>query len=129
MMKRKPQITIEENIIYLTIDLKGLDLYERGKTIRRFINSDTKIVQDYVDMLCVYIFKKNGINVLSMDKSALERAFDSLKAKGKKIDLTDIYKNKDIWHSQILDSKDYITIVLEENRYLIAGVEVVEKKI
>lgn len=125
-MKRKPQIEIEDNTIYLSMDLKGLDLYERGKAIRRFINSDIKIVQDYVDMLCVYIFKKNGINVLSMDKSALERAFDSLKAKGKKIDLIDIYKNKEIWHSQILDSKDYITIVLEENRYLIAGVKVEE---
>ena len=125
-MKRKPQIEIEDSTIYLSMDLKGLDLYERGKAIRRFINSDIKIVQDYVDMLCVCIFKKNGINVLSMDKSALERAFDSLKAKGKKIDLIDIYKNKEIWHSQILDSKDYITIVLEENRYLECGVKVEE---
>ena len=128
-MKRKPNITIEDNTIFLSMDLKGLDLYERGKTIRRFINSDTKIVQDYVDMLCVYIFKKNGINVLSMDKSAIEQAFDSLKAKGKTLDLTDVYANKDLWRCQVLDKKDHMTVILEENRYLQCGVKVEEVNI
>ena len=117
---------IQDDTIFLTLDLKGLDLYQRGKAIRKFINSDIKIVQDYVDMLCVYIFKKNGINVLSMDKSALQQAFDSLKAKGKKIDLTDVYANKDLWRCQVLEKKDHMTVILEENRFLQVGVKVEE---
>ena len=59
-MKREPKILIQDNTIFLTMDLKGLDLYERGKVIRRFINSDTKIVEDYADRLCKAILRKNG---------------------------------------------------------------------
>ena len=125
-MKRKPQIEIEDNTIYLSMDLKGLDLYERGKAIRRFINSDIKIVQDYVDMLCVYIFKKNGINVLSMDKSGLQVAFDTLKTKGKDILVSDFYLNKQLMGCQVLSRKDYITILLEDNRFIECGVKVEE---
>ena len=126
MRTRKPTITIEDNIIFMTMDLKGLDLYERGKAIRRFINSDTKIVQDYVDRLCIEIMTRNGINIPSMDKNALKRAFDTLKAKGKEIKLIDFYWNKQLMGCQVLERKDYITIILEENRILECGVEVRE---
>ena len=126
MRTRKPTITIEDNIVFLTMDLKGLDLYERGKAIRRFINSDIKIVQDYVDRLCIEIMTRNGINIPSMGKSALKRAFDSLKAKGKDITLNDFYWNKQLMGCQVLERKDYITILLEDNRYILCGVEVKE---
>ena len=126
MRTRKPTITIEDNIVFLTMDLKGLDLYERGKAIRRFINSDIKIVQDYVDRLCIEIMTRNGINIPSMDKNALKRAFDSLKAKGKDITLNDFYWNKQLMGCQVLERKDYITILLEDNRYILCGVEVRE---
>lgn len=126
MIKRKPQIEIEDNTIYLSMDLKGLDLYERGKAIRRFINSDTKIVQDYVDRLCVAIFERNGIKLPTLEKSVLKWAFDTLKAKGKDISVSDFYLNKQLMGCQVLARKDYITILLEDNRYIECGVVVKE---
>lgn len=130
MMKNNdPKITIENNIVFLTLDLKGMDLYHRGKAIRKFVNSDTKILEDYVDDLIKAIFQRNGIIVNSTNKSALNEAFDSLKAKGKDIKITNFYGGRNVWNCKYVDTKNEITILLEDNRFLISGIEVSEVKI
>ena len=127
-MKREPQITIQDNTIFLTMDLKGLDLYQRGKVIRRFVNSDTRIVEDYADRLCKAILSRNGINVKDTSESAYNEALDHLKAKGKRIVITDFYKDTNLDNCELVQrSKNKITIIIEDNRYLECGVEVVEK--
>ena len=126
-MKREPKIMIQDDTIFLTLDLKGLDLYQRGKAIRKFINSDTKIVEDYADTLIRAIFKRNGINVYGDDKSVLNRAFDTLKQKGKQIEIIDFYQNVDLERCEIVTTtKTKMTILIEDNRYLQAGVIVKE---
>lgn len=126
-MKREPKIMIQDDTIFLTLDLKGLDLYQRGKAIRKFINSDTKIVEDYADTLIRAIFKRNGINVYGDDKSVLNRAFDTLKQKGKQIEIIDFYQNVDLERCEIITTtKTKMTILIEDNRYLLAGVIVKE---
>lgn len=126
MKRNKPEITIEDNIVFLTLDLKGLGLYDKGKAIRQFVNSDTKILEDYVDELIKAIFERNGIILLGNDKSVLNEAFDTLKAKRKDIRVTNFYGGRDIWHCKYIDTKNNITVVLEDNRYLQAGVKVEE---
>jgi hypothetical protein len=126
-VKREPKIMIQDDTIFLTLDLKGLDLYQRGKAIRKFINSDTKIVEDYADTLIRAIFKRNGINVYGDDKSVLNRAFDTLKQKGKQIELIDFYQNVDLERCEIITTtKTKMTILIEDNRYLQCGVIVKE---
>ena len=125
MKRNKPQITIEDNTVFLTLDLKGLGLYDRAKAIRQFVN-DTKIVQDYVDELVKGILDRNGIILLGTDKSALEWAFDRLNAKGKDIKVIDFYGGRLIDDCRYVDTKNDITVVLEENRYLQAAVKVEE---
>jgi len=125
MKRNKPQITIEDNTVFLTLDLKGLGLYDRAKAIRQFVN-DTKIVQDYVDELVKGILDRNGIILLGTDKSALERAFDSLNAKGKDIKVINFYGGRLIDDCRYVDTKNDITVVLEGNRYLQAAVKVEE---
>lgn len=126
-MKREPKIMIQDDTIFLTLDLKGLDLYQRGKAIRKFINSDTKIVEDYADTLIRAIFKRNGINVYGDDKSVLNRAFDTLKQKGKQIEIIDFYQNVDLERCDVITTtKTKMTILIEDNRYLLAGVIVKE---
>ena len=129
MKRNDPQITIENNTIFIVQDLKGLNLYERGKAIRRFINSDTKVVEDYVDTLCIEIMARNGININTMDKSGLKEAFDSLKAKGKDIEVCDFYLDKQLMGCKVLNRKNYITILLEDDRYIECAVEVREVNI
>lgn len=127
-MKRLPKILIQDDTIFLTLDLKGLDLYQRGKAIRTFINSDTKIVEDYADTMIRAIMKRNGINIYGNDKSVLKGAFDRLKAKGKDIEVIDYYKNLDLERCEVLaTTKTQMTIMLEDNRYL--NVDVVVKEI
>ena len=127
-MKREPQILIEDDTIFLTLDLKNLNLYQRGKAIRTFINSDTKIVEDYADNLIRAIMRRNGINIYGNDKSALQSAFDTLKSKGKDIEVTDYYKDLDLERCEIIaTTKSQMTIVLEDNRYLNVGVVIKEK--
>lgn len=118
---------IQDDTIFLTLDLKGLDLYQRGKAIRKFINSDTKIVEDYADTLIRAIFKRNGINVYGDDKSVLNRAFDTLKQMGKQIEIIDFYQNVDLERCEIITTtKTKMTILIEDNRLLQCGVIVKE---
>lgn len=118
---------IQDDTIFLTLDLKGLDLYQRGKAIRKFINSDTKIVEDYADTLIRAIFKRNGINVYGDDKSVLNRAFDTLKQKGKQIEIIDFYQNVDLERCEIITTtKTKMTILIEDNRFLQCGIIVKE---
>lgn len=126
MKRNKPEIYIEDNTVFLHQDLKGLGLYERGKSIRQFVN-DTKIVEDYVDELIKGILERNGIILLGNDKSALEQAFALLKDKHKEIRVINFYGDRDIWHCKYIDTKNNITVVFEDNRYLQAGVKVEEK--
>lgn len=126
-MKNTPKILIQDDTIFLTLDLKGLDLYEKGKAIRTFINSDSKIVEDYADTMIRAIMKRNGINIYGNDKSVLKGAFDSLNAKGKDIEITDYYKDLDIERCEVIaTTKTKMTILLEDNRYLNLGVVVKE---
>ena len=126
-MKNQPKIVIENNTVFLTLDLKGLGLYEKGKAIRRFINNDTKIVEDYADTIIRGILRRNGINVYSNDKSVLKCLFDTLKRKGKRIEIIDFYKNANIDNCEILKTTDNkMTVLLEEDRYLECGVEIKE---
>ena len=126
-MKREPKILIQDNTIFLTMDLKGLDLYERGKVIRRFINSDTKIVEDYADRLCKAILRNNGINVNDTSESTYKEALDRLKAKGKEIKITDFYENVNLDHCEYVQrSKNKITVLIEEDRYIQCAIEVRE---
>lgn len=126
-MKRLPIIKIENQTIFLSLDLKGMGLYERGKAIRQFINSDTKVVEDYADTMIRAIFKKYGIYINTHDKSALASLFNALKDKGKTIDIIDFYKNADLSGCEIITrTKSGMTVLLEDNRYIICGVEIKE---
>ena len=126
-MKREPKILIQDNTIFLTMDLKGLDLYQRGKVIRRFVNSDTRIVEDYADRLCKAILSKYGINVKDTTDIAYEQALDKFKELGKELRVVDFYKDTNLDNCELVQrSKNKITVLIESNRYLMAGIEVRE---
>lgn len=127
-MKREPKILIQDNTIFLTMDLKGLDLYQRGKVIRRFVNSDTRIVEDYADRLCKIILSKYGINVKDTSESAYKEALDRFKALGKELKVVDFYEDTKLDNCEIVQrSKNKITVLIEEERYLQCAVEIREE--
>ena len=127
-MKREPKILIEDNTIFMSLDLKGLNLYQRGKAIRTFINSDTKIVEDYADNLIRSILRKYGITISDTSEDSYLNAMIKLRQKNKRIEVTDYYKDLDIERCEVVTTtKSKMTILLEDNRYLNVGVMICEE--
>ena len=87
------KITREENCLYLTEFIRDYGIYDKAKAIVNFCDKETKQFEKEIDRAILEIFERNGINVPNTDKSVLKLAFDLLKAKGKSIDIVDLYKN------------------------------------
>lgn len=125
-----PTITKDNNCIYLTQDLWGMDLYERSKAIVDFCNKETKLFEKEIDRLLLSVFEKNGVNIYSTDKSVLKQAFDTLKANGKTIRISDLFKDIPLYDTEIVkETKNHFMVVLESKRYLQCGVHIQEIKL
>lgn len=120
----------ENNCLYLTQNIEGCGLYQRTKFIRNFINNETKVLEDLAETEIRKIFAKNGINIYSTDKSALNLAFDTLNRKGKEIVITDLYKDNENFGCVLVGmSANEMSVWLEDDKILQCGVMVEERKI
>ena len=119
----KPIILKENNCYYLSQDLSGMDLYERTRAIKRFVNSDTKILEECVNNEIKAIFKSKGINAYSNDESVLKTALDTFNRQYGKITIIDLFKNP-VERCEKIDKKNDITIVIEDNRFIVCGMEI-----
>lgn len=126
--KMIPEIIREDNCLYLTQDLIGMNIYDRAKAIVNFCDKETKLFEKEIDRLICDIFKRNNINVPNTEKSVLKLAFDLLKSKGKDIEIIDLYKSE-CELKKVKTTKNHFTVMLEEDRYLQCGVEVVERQL
>ena len=120
------------NCLYLVEDLIGMNDWQKQKAIDNFKNRETKMFEKLIDNEIYKIFKRNGINIYSTEKSALNCAFDTLKQKGKGIQVDDIYEKKSIYGCVKVSTSDrqcMFNIWLEDNRYLQCGVKVDEIKL
>lgn len=125
-----PKIEVDGNCLYLIQDLWGMDTYERAKTLVDFCDKETKIFEKRIDRAIIDIFEKNGINIVSTNKSVLKKALDTLKSKGKTIEVEDLLENtRDYNIEHITNTKNHFTIMLEDRRYLQCGVCVMERKL
>ena len=119
----KPTITNENNCFYLSQDLSGMDLYERTRAIKRFVNSDTKILEECVNNEIKALFKAKGINAYSNDESVLKSALDTFNRQYGTITIVDLFKNP-VERCEKIDNKNDITIVIEDNRFIVCGMEI-----
>lgn len=120
------------NCLYLVEDLEGMSDWEKQKSIENFKSKETKLFEKMIDNEIVKIFRKNGVNIYSMEKSVLNGAFDTLKRKGKTISVEDIYgKDKIFGCVKVADSdrQCMFNIWLEDDRYLQCGVCIKEIKL
>lgn len=127
-MIKPAQIEKKDNCIYLVQDLYGADLYEKSKAIVNFCDKETKLLEREIDRAILEIFERNGINISSTSKSALKRAFDTLKGIGKDILVDDNYNIVDLYNAQMVKNTKLFSIWLEDERYLQCGVEIIETK-
>ena len=125
------KLTREYDCFYLTQSLRGMSLYQRTKAIKKFVNNETKILEECVETEIRAIFNRNGIIVHSTEESALNDLFSALKSKNKGIEIVDLFKSDKVDDNCVLIgvSPNKITIWLEEDYLLECGIKVVEKNL
>ena len=123
------KLTREYDCFYLTQSLLGMSLYQRTKAIKKFVNNETKILEECVETEIRAIFNRNDIIVHSTEESALNDLFSALKSKNKGIEIVDLFKSDKVDDNCVLIgvSPNKITIWLEEDYLLECGIKVVEK--
>lgn len=117
------------NCLYLVEDLIGMSEWEKQKAIENFKTKETKLFEKMIDNEIVKIFRKNGVNIYSTEKSALNSAFSDLARKGKKVLVDDIYDKDKIFGCVKVAESDrqcMFNIWLEDDRYLQCGVAIRE---
>ena len=110
-----PKIERDNDTLWLMQDLSGMGVYDKAKAIVNFCDKETKLFEKEIDRAIIDIFERNGIQIPNTDKNVLKLAFDLLKAKGKNIEITDLYKqDKNDGYEFVKYTKNHFTIVLEQ---------------
>lgn len=122
-----PNIYNDNGSFYLVQDLQGLDELEKAKAITSFVSKGTKLLELYLDSEFEKILLENFIIIKSKDKKDIKEALQKLYSLGKSIEILDLFSGKDFYKcKKITTTKDKMTVVLEEDRYLQCGVKVSE---
>ena len=121
---------VQDNNTYILYEnIGGLPLYDKIKAKMRFCKTEIKVLEEAIEQHCRTILSKNGIIVQDNSKSAVEHAFDTLNAKGKRIVITDIYENGTLFNGILVDRVQGLNVMLEDNCLLQCGAMVEEKEI
>ena len=122
-----PQIYEDNDCFYLVQDLQGLDELSRAKAITNFASKGTKLLEMYLDSELEKILLDNFILMKDKEKATIKKALEKLETQGKRIEIEDLFAGKDFYKcKKITTTKNKMTIVLEEDRYLQCGVRVGE---
>ena len=125
-----PQIYNDHNSYYLIQDIQGLDRYQRAKAINNFVSKGTKLLEMYLDSEIEKIFADNFILIRNSDKESIKRAFRELRQRGKQIEILDLFSGKEFYKCEyITTTKGKMTVVIEEDKYLEAGIRVNESEV
>ena len=104
-----------------------MSLYQRTKAIKKFINTETKILEDCIENEIRAIFQRNGINVYETTESVLNDLFGALNEKGKDIAIVDLYKDIELDKCVLVGtSPNKMTVWLENDYLLQCGIEIKE---
>jgi hypothetical protein len=97
MEKRTNLIEVERTptnvVYYMYANIEGLNMYQRAKVINRFLTTESKIMERVIESDLRHFLRVYSIIPQTMSESALKQAFDTLKGKGKDIEVIDRYKN------------------------------------
>lgn len=119
-MAKKELVTIKsfegENhsqIFVMSMDINGMSIYEKAKATNRFLNNETKVLEQVLETILRNYLRESGIIVKDGSKQALERAFWELEQKGKKIDIIDRYYHLN--EKTIGESPNGMTVIEEDD--------------
>lgn len=129
MAKEKVKIEVlkgetpNSKIYVMSLNISGLNVYEKAKATKRFVESDTKVLEMVLESDLRDILRKNGIIPQDGSESALNRAFYDLEQKGIKIEIVDRYYELN-GEKIIKESENHMTII-EEDGILSCAMEII----
>jgi len=127
-MAKKELVKIEireegnNKVFIMSQSIKGMSLYERSKVINRFLERETKVLEQAIENYLRSVFISYGIVPYDGSDDALQEAFYKLHTKGKDIIIIDRYCDTD---ERIIGERNQMTVILEED-ILSAAIEVGE---
>lgn len=115
--------TPNSKIYVMSLNISGLNVYEKAKATKRFVESDTKVLEMVLESDLREILRNNGIIPQDGSENALNRAFYDLEQKGIKIEIRDRYYELN-GEKIIKESENHMTII-EENNILSCAMEII----
>ncbi len=121
-MTKKESVKIEtmpgeedgSTIFIMSLNIKGLDTYQRAKATKRFIDNDTKVLETVIETHLREFLRRNGVIPHDGSLDALNQAFAKLEVLGRKIEIVDRYY--EIEGERIVGlSSNNMTVILEHD--------------
>ena len=119
-MKQKTKIEIikgetpNSKIYIMTLPVDTTNLYELAKQKRRFMESETRVLEMVIEGDLREILKSKGIIPKDGSQESLQEAFNELEKQGFSIEIRDRYY--EINNEQIVgESPNRMTVILENN--------------
>lgn len=130
-MARKELVKIESfqgetknsQIFVMSMDTKGMSLYEKAKNTEKFINRETKVLEQVLESIVRNFLRENGIIVQDGSHKSLEHALWELEQKGKVIDIVDRYE--DLHNDTIIGQSPNLMTIVEEESIVSCAMEIV----
>ena len=114
--------TYNSQIFVMSMSVKGLSIYEKAKATERFINRETKVLEQVLETVLRNYLKQNGVIPYDGSNQALEKAFHELEFKGKSINVIDRYY--ELQNETIVGESPNGMTVIEEDGVLSAAMEI-----
>lgn len=110
-------------IYVLSMSIKGLDIYEKAKATKRFINKETQVLEQVIETDLRQVLRSHGVIPQDGSNQALEKALTQLELKGVTIEIRDrYYKLND---ERIVGESPNKMTCIEEDEELSCAMEIV----
>lgn len=107
----------------MSLNISGLDLYNRAKATKKFIDNDTKVLETVIETNLREFLRGCGIIPQDGSKLALEKALMQLELQGKSIEIIDRYY--EIGQERIIGLSSNEMTVIEEDNILSCAMEII----
>ena len=106
-------------IYVMSMSIKGLEIYEKAKAIKRFKDRETQVLEQVIENDLRQILRNYGVVPEDGSDQALEKAFNQLETKGVHIEIRDRYF--EFQGERIIgESPNKMTIIVEEDGTLLS---------
>ena len=110
-------------IYVMSMPISGLGIYEKAKATKRFMETETKVLEQVLDTDLRQVLRDNGIIPDDGSNQALEKAFNQLELKGKTIEIRDRYF--EFQGERIIGESPNCMTVIEESDILSCAMEII----